>query len=71
MKLAQVEVGKYYIAKVSGTLTVVQVLWELETHKVTRFAVVNVRTGRKTSMTAAKLRRLATDEEVARVRPQA
>lgn len=70
MKIADVQVGGRYIAKVSGVLTTVRVLglrevpppWHGATSDRwrTRIDVVNERTGRKTTFSsAAKLRRPA------------
>ncbi len=67
MKLADVQVGGRYVAKVSGVLTTVRVLairdvppaWHTPRWR-TRIDVVNERTGRKTTFSSAtKLRRPA------------
>ncbi|MBX3403815.1 MAG: hypothetical protein KF699_10435 [Phycisphaeraceae bacterium] len=72
MKIADVQVGGRYIAKVSGVLTTVRVLgirevpppWHGATSDRwrTRIDVVNERTGRKTTFSsAARLRRRAAE----------
>jgi len=68
MKIADIQVGGRYIAKVSGVLTTVRVLavreappaWHGGSRWRTRIDVVNERTGRKTTFSSsAKLRRPA------------
>lgn len=72
MKIAEVQIGGRYLAKVSGVLTTVRVLGLREVppawHRPgsnrwrTRIDVVNERTGRKTTFaSAARLRRAAAD----------
>ncbi len=74
MKIAEIEVGGRYVAKVSGVLATVRVLGMREVpppwHGAgsdrwrTRIAVVNERTGRKTTFaSAARLRRPAAAPE--------
>lgn len=59
MLIQQVQVGKFYLAKVSGNLVTVQVLAKCESRKgrVQQYEVVNTKTNRRLFMTAAKLRR--------------
>lgn len=67
MKIADVQVGGRYIAKVSGVLTTVRVLTVRETSGFNGASrsvidVVNERTGRRTTFrSAARLRRPASD----------
>ncbi len=72
MKIADVQVGGRYVAKVSGVLTTVRILAIREVPPAwhgdrdgrwrTRIDVVNERTGRKTTFaSAARLRRPAGD----------
>jgi len=74
MKLADIEVGGRYTAKVSGVLTTVRVLAVREVPPFgnrprarwsTRIDVVNERTGRRTTFaSAARLRKPAAGKEV-------
>jgi hypothetical protein len=71
MKTNEIKVGHKYRAKVSGNLTTVYVNGleparfsrVTNRHGPTRFDVTNLRTNRRTTMTAAKMRREVSDEE--------
>ena len=61
-KIADVNVGSFWIARVSGkgTVVLVQGITREENHKgrrVTRLSLLNLRTGRELSRTAAFLRK--------------
>jgi len=62
MKKAEVEVGKCYIAKVSGVLAVVEIISE---HERKGWNARNLKTRRNVRITTAgRLRRPASDSEV-------
>jgi len=75
MKIAEIEIGKCYIAKVSGTLTTVRVLaireaWTASGASRQVIDVVNERTGRRlTFRSAARLRRPSVKRIVTERRP--
>lgn len=68
MKIAEINIGDRYIAKVSGSLTTVRVLaireaWTASGNSRQVIDVVNERTGRQlTFRSAARLRRRAREE---------
>ena len=68
MKIAEINIGQRYIAKVSGSLTTVRVLairesWTASGNSRQVIDVVNERTGRQlTFRSAARLRRRAREE---------
>jgi len=75
MKIADVNIGQRYIAKVSGTLTTVRVLaireaWTASGNSRQVIDVVNERTGRRlTFRSAARLRRPSAKRIITEYRP--
>jgi hypothetical protein len=68
MKKAEIEIGGHYVAKVSGRLTVIKTDRTFRSGSSGRihFQCTNLRSGRQVHMTAAKMRRVATESEVER-----
>ena len=63
MRNNEIQIGKHYIAKVNGSLTVVEI--EPTTHGGKGWCATNLRTGRGLVLrTAGRLRREATASEV-------
>lgn len=73
MRKSEIQSGQFYVAPVSGRLTVIKV-YQVETRqgpfdrrKTTRIHAVNLRTSRDVQFrSATKIRRLATSEEIER-----